>query len=190
MATHSSVLAWRIPGTGEPGGLPSMGSHRVGHKWSDLAAAAAVLPHYSRDARLTLHLDLRKLFMSSQTSMLLLTESSQGWANTVESFTNPLDGWIQKPLETKPLTDDEIQAQSNTWLHGRINFHEIACYFSEHIHFQLTVFCVSKKKKWPSKRKCICITFFWSSSLWLTGFFPCLLISEDKSITLGSCPSQ
>ena len=42
MATHSSVLAWRIPGTGEPGGLPSMGSHRVGHDWSDLAAAAAV----------------------------------------------------------------------------------------------------------------------------------------------------
>ena len=41
MATHSSVLAWRIPGTGEPGGLPSMGSHRVGHNWSDLAAAAA-----------------------------------------------------------------------------------------------------------------------------------------------------
>ena len=42
MATHSSVLAWRIPGTGEPGGLPSMGSHRVGHNCSDLAAAAAV----------------------------------------------------------------------------------------------------------------------------------------------------
>ena len=41
MATHSSVLAWRIPGTGEPGGLPSMGSRRVGHDWSDLAAAAA-----------------------------------------------------------------------------------------------------------------------------------------------------
>ena len=40
MATHSSVLAWRIPGTGKPGGLPSMGSHRVGHNWSDLAAVA------------------------------------------------------------------------------------------------------------------------------------------------------
>ena len=40
MATHSSALAWRIPGTGKPGGLPSMGSHRVGHDWSDLAAAA------------------------------------------------------------------------------------------------------------------------------------------------------
>ena len=42
MATHSSVLAWRIPGTGEPGGLPSMGSHRVGHDWSNLAAAAYI----------------------------------------------------------------------------------------------------------------------------------------------------
>ena len=41
MATPSSVLAWRIPGTGEPGGLPSMGLHRVGHDGSDLAAAAA-----------------------------------------------------------------------------------------------------------------------------------------------------
>ena len=41
MATHSSVLAWRIPGTEEPGGLLSMGSHRVRHDWSDLAAAAA-----------------------------------------------------------------------------------------------------------------------------------------------------
>ena len=38
MATHSSTLAWRIPGKGEPGGLPSTGSHRVGHDWSELAA--------------------------------------------------------------------------------------------------------------------------------------------------------
>ena len=37
MAAHSSVLVWRIPGTGEPGGLPSMGSHRVGHDWRNLA---------------------------------------------------------------------------------------------------------------------------------------------------------
>ena len=41
IATHSSVLAWSIPGTGEPGGLLSMGSHRVRHDWSNLAAAAA-----------------------------------------------------------------------------------------------------------------------------------------------------
>ena len=46
MATHSSVLAWRIPGTEEPGGLPSMGSHRVGHDWSDLVAvASAAMSH-------------------------------------------------------------------------------------------------------------------------------------------------
>ena len=45
MATHSSVLAWRIPGKGDPGGLPSMGLHRVGHNWSDLAAAAEERVH-------------------------------------------------------------------------------------------------------------------------------------------------
>ena len=43
MATHSNILAWRIPGMAEPGGPPSIGSHRVGHDWSNLAAAAAVL---------------------------------------------------------------------------------------------------------------------------------------------------
>ena len=43
MATHSSALAWRIPGMEELGGLPSMGSHRVEHDWSDLAAAAVAL---------------------------------------------------------------------------------------------------------------------------------------------------
>ena len=42
MATHSRVLAWRIPGTVEPGGLLSMWSHRVGHDWSDLAAAGSI----------------------------------------------------------------------------------------------------------------------------------------------------
>ena len=47
MATHSSVLAWRISGTGKPGGLPSLGSHRVGHDWSDLAAAAAAAYIYT-----------------------------------------------------------------------------------------------------------------------------------------------
>ena len=48
MATHSNVLALRIPGTGEPGGLPSTGSHRVGHDSSDLAAAAAEANYFYR----------------------------------------------------------------------------------------------------------------------------------------------
>ena len=48
MVTHSGILAWRIPGTEEPGGLPSMGSHRVGHDWSDLAAYNGIgFPHSS-----------------------------------------------------------------------------------------------------------------------------------------------
>ena len=46
MATHSSVLAWRIPGMGEPGGLQSMGLHRLRHNWSDLAAATCYMPSY------------------------------------------------------------------------------------------------------------------------------------------------
>ena len=52
MATHSSILAWRIPGTEEPGGLLSMGSRRVRHNWSDLAAAAAVLRKHGRIIKL------------------------------------------------------------------------------------------------------------------------------------------
>ena len=48
IATHSSVLAWRIPGMGRPGGLPSMGSHRVGH-WSDLAKIVIILKWFSPD---------------------------------------------------------------------------------------------------------------------------------------------
>ena len=61
MATHSSVLARRIPGTGKPGGLPSMGLHRVGHDWSDLAAAAAAAAlgkscyHFEEGTRLDLY---------------------------------------------------------------------------------------------------------------------------------------
>ena len=53
MATHSSILAWRIPGTEEPSGLPSVGSHRVGHNWSDLAAggAAVLFNDYSPSPR-------------------------------------------------------------------------------------------------------------------------------------------
>ena len=59
MATHSSVLAWRIPGTAEPGGLLSMGSHKVGHDWSDLAAAAAAAYLTSHSGQTTEGFSLR-----------------------------------------------------------------------------------------------------------------------------------
>ena len=55
MATHSSALAWRIPGTAESGGLPSMGSHRVGHDWSDLAVAVALLLQMTLHFKITLY---------------------------------------------------------------------------------------------------------------------------------------
>ena len=57
MATHSSVLAWRIPGTGEPGGLLSVGSQRVGHDWSNLAAAAATSKSSTRWCPLVNHIN-------------------------------------------------------------------------------------------------------------------------------------
>ena len=52
MATHSTVLAWRIPGMKEPVGLPSMGLHRVGHNYSDLAVAVAV---FTSEKAMALH---------------------------------------------------------------------------------------------------------------------------------------
>ena len=66
MATHSSVLAWRIPGTGEPGGLPSLGSPRVGHDWSDLAAAAAA------DSALVLSMNIQEWFPLRWTGLISL----------------------------------------------------------------------------------------------------------------------
>ena len=52
MATHSSVLAWRIPGIGEPDGLPSMGLHRVGHECNDLAELAGPIRKYRTEMRI------------------------------------------------------------------------------------------------------------------------------------------
>ena len=70
MATHSSVLAWRIPGTGEPGGLLSMGLHRVGHDWSDLAAAAAWWPLIS-DIRIIIILGHHEPHLNKTTNNLI-----------------------------------------------------------------------------------------------------------------------
>ena len=74
MATHSSVLAWRIPGTGEPSGLQAMGLHRVGHDWSDLAAAAAwILICFPNDLEFLLHL------------IILMLKLSQNWPTGTSS---------------------------------------------------------------------------------------------------------
>ena len=77
MATHSSVLAWRIPGMGEPGGLLSMGSHRVRHDWSDLAAVAAqALNKYTSDIKATMILQLTGLLATFRSSATVCQISS------------------------------------------------------------------------------------------------------------------
>ena len=100
MATHSSVLAWRIPGMGEPGGLPSMGSLRVGHDWSDLAVAAE--PAWL----ISVHVDLDSLaevvfvrflhykgFSPLSIICIFVRESLCSAHTWVESFNLPPWGW-------------------------------------------------------------------------------------------------
>ena len=80
MATHSSVLAWRIPGTGEPGGLPSMGSHRVGHDWSDSAAAAAAFEYKYRFGSISMSL-FQNFVCAMQRVKHLLPRIAKWWSS-------------------------------------------------------------------------------------------------------------
>ena len=81
MATHSSVLAWRIPGMGEPDGLPSMGSHRVRHDWSDLAAAVAAAASVIR-----LHCYIRWLIGKDP-------DAGKDWGQEEETAEDEMVGW-------------------------------------------------------------------------------------------------
>ena len=89
MATHSSVLAWRIPGTEDSGGLPSMGSHRVGHDWSNLvaAAAAASVTSFLRFEKTETHISFRRVWFSP---------GPRGWLESEVWF--PLFGLSQVAL--------------------------------------------------------------------------------------------
>ena len=71
VATHSSVLAWRITGMGEPDGLPSMGSHRVGHDWSDLATTRAIKRDRPRQGLLSLGKLLYLYGISSSSTVMV-----------------------------------------------------------------------------------------------------------------------
>ena len=75
MATHSSVLAWRIPGTEEPSGMPAMGSHRVGHDWSNLAAAAAASSP-QENPYLKFGYIIQKIVVEFQVNHIIFTGSS------------------------------------------------------------------------------------------------------------------
>ena len=106
MATHSSVLAWRIPGTGEPGGLPSMGSHRVGHDWSDLAAAAAAWDTYLKPC-----------------AVLSLLYTSPHWIFCMlGTIVNPIESWTPCDLgrfsNQSSHTAGRWDSRSLVWLWG------------------------------------------------------------------------
>ena len=79
MATHSSTLAWRIPGTGEPGRLLSIGSHRAGHDWSDLAAAAADSILKSRDIILLTNVHNQSCGFSRRHVWMWELDHKEGW---------------------------------------------------------------------------------------------------------------
>ena len=113
MATHSSVLAWRIPGTGEPGGLPSVGSHRVRHGWSDLAAAAVVCTH-STD------MSLSKLF-----GEVCLVKDREGWRPAVHAVATEQ---LQKPGSSWILNAQQF---SSSWCFytRQQNFFTLHCFF-------------------------------------------------------------
>ena len=80
MATHSSVLAWRIPGTGEPGGLPSMGSHRVGH---DLATKEQQQQCYLKMTEKKNGSDFNKIqvYISSYFKILEIVSKDLDWGS-------------------------------------------------------------------------------------------------------------
>ena len=92
MATHSSVLAWRIPGTGEPDGLPSMGSHRVGHDWSDLAAAAAAVNR--RDVHFYWHL----VYIAFSATSPKSKEPGENWLDLTRNYIQTLSNAVSPLL--------------------------------------------------------------------------------------------
>ena len=95
MATHSSVLAWRIPGTGEPNGLP-MGSHKVGHDWSDLAAAAAVV-QMVKNLPAMQETQVRSLGQEDLLEKKMATPSSiLAWGNSMDRWAWWASLWLQR----------------------------------------------------------------------------------------------
>ena len=103
MATQSSVLAWRIPGTGEPGGLPSMGSHRVGHDWLDLAAAAAANKEF-KAAILTIISENVKNSLDGQNSRIEMTKDLQA---ILRQVTRNYSVWTIKRKRLKIWTETQ-----------------------------------------------------------------------------------
>ena len=113
MATHSCVLAWRIPGMGEPGGLPSIGSHRARHDWSDLAAAAAA-------AWSVLVISAEYVFTSR---LGRLNSVSFMLIDSVGNLVRPRQGWLTPASQGLGFSWEELRGSAFTeahWWWGRV----------------------------------------------------------------------
>ena len=142
MATHSSVLAWRIPGTGEPGGLQSMGSYRVRHNWSGLAAAAVpILPPY-----------LFSIFFGGYFHIFTLSDELQN--QLVELQNNLLDMFIGIPLKlTFNLGRGDIFTILKFPIHEQNGFPFIWSFFYIFKERLLMVLVVKKKTAYQGTRR-------------------------------------
>ena len=115
MANHSSILAWRIPGTGEPGGMPSMGSHRVGHDWSDLAAVAAagfLVIHYLPESSLHKHMSIESVMLSNH---IILCHLLSPFAFNLSQHQG-LFQWISSSHQVVKVLKLQFQHQSFQWI--------------------------------------------------------------------------
>ena len=112
MATHSSVLAWRIPGTGEPRGLPSMGSHRVGHHRSDLAVTASL--YYEH--KLVFHLPCMLLLLLL--SCLPCISSVLFSSPIVSDSLRPHESQHSRPPYPSPIPGIELHKKSKGFIEG------------------------------------------------------------------------
>ena len=116
MATHSTILVWRIPWTEEPGGLQSMGSQRVGHSWSDLALTVSI----SKSMGLLWYPDRNTLPLHTKTSKLaestLLGKWSENFLSSSPRFPDP---WILGKKETSACISCWIRAYANLGQHFR-----------------------------------------------------------------------
>ena len=110
MATHSSVLAWRIPGMAEPGGLPSLGSHRVEHDQSDLAAAAAGSLELERE-------EGQKTFVLPLPAYFIFREGNRS-SHTSQLVNIPYTLWFSHVLQTFFLV--HFNSQSNIFDSGKV----------------------------------------------------------------------
>ena len=147
MATHSSVFAWRIPGTGEPGGLPSMGSHRVRHDWSNLAAAAAASPSNLLSlfnifvaflGPLQFHMNCKTYFSISTLKQSLLGFWCESEVKIIQScltLCNPMDYAVHRILQVRILECVAVPFSMADFDEDVVNLYNNSLLNHKHIRF-------------------------------------------------------